>query len=171
MLFRSLPSRRKLSCPWAGSPRIMHHRASCSGGWGGCLLGRQRRRVRSGAVLGQRSVLMSLALDLRGRLRNTGFGCSRRTGWPIPACCPSIVVDIIGSAEIVLPAFPTSRQSTLRVLKRTESATALPVRSPIQSRRGSRPTGWGSHHARRAVRDRQLPPYTECTVGLSRHRR
>lgn len=169
-----LPSWRKLSCPRAGSPRIMHHRASCcccGGRWGGCLLGRQRRRVRTGAVLGQRSVLMSLALDLRGRLRNTGFSSPRRTGWPIPACCPSIVVDIIGSAQIVLPAFPTSGQSALRVLKRTESATALPIGSPIQARRGSRATGWGRHHARRAVRNRQLPPYAECTVRLCRHRR
>lgn len=65
---------------------------------------------------------MSLSLDLCGSFLVASGLCTTVGGWAIPAGCACVVIDIIGSSQVVFSSFPTSRESALVVLKRTQLA-------------------------------------------------
>lgn len=143
-----LPSWRQLASSRAGSTRVHHRRRICCTG-GCCLLLLKGRGVSTSPVFWQRPVLMSLSLHRRCcfLIPVLGSSCASR---PIPACCPGVVVDVIGPPKIILTPFPASRQASLSILKGAQG-TALATMAGTLTRRWPSPSTTSTSGARRGT--------------------
>ena len=79
---------------------------------------------------------MSLPLHLLRGLGVARFGGSA-AGRSVPARGPGVVVDVVGSSQVVLAAFPTRRQPSLRILEGAQGAAV----SVLSRRRGTAASG------------------------------
>lgn len=142
------PSWRKLTGAGLGSTRMHHGRVAVRGriaSSGAVRAARARAlllllesgRACTGPILGQGSVLVSLAFNLSNGLSLvSGFRGAAGGRRAIPAGGASVMVNIICTAEIILPAFPTGRQTALGILKRAQLTSGAGLRAIDARRRG-----------------------------------
>lgn len=100
-------------------------------------LRRKGRRVSARPILWQRAVLVPLSLDLGGRFSfSVILRLGSTGGRPVPTRGSCVVIDVVGPAKIVFPAFPASWETSLCILEWAQLA-CLPAGSSWWGERSS----------------------------------
>lgn len=123
-----LPPRGEFACAGARGPGV-HHRLRIR--TLRRLLGLDCRGTRTCSILGQRTVLMPLSLNLCRLL------LSRRVDSPagagsVPTRCSRVMVNVVSTSEVIFSALPAGRQTTLCILERAQSAVSTLLAGAIR---------------------------------------